>query len=55
MLSKYEPRVHLATVRAHLRDFEQAVQAGSIEIDGHNLTLGDVLAVSRYCEPLPMR
>ncbi|EEP79373.1 phenylalanine ammonia-lyase [Uncinocarpus reesii 1704] len=52
MLSKYEPRPHLALVRAHLQNVHQTVQAGDVEIDGDSLTIGEVLAVSRFgCRP----
>jgi riboflavin synthase alpha subunit len=39
---------HLDVARGHWRDLHQAIQKGEVEIDGNNLTLASVVAVSKY-------
>ncbi|KAI1994770.1 hypothetical protein LOZ53_001729 [Ophidiomyces ophidiicola] len=48
MLSKYERRLHLTVVRVHQQNVEQSIQAGKVEIDGNRLTMGEVIAVSKF-------
>jgi riboflavin synthase alpha subunit len=48
MVSKYQSSSHLAVARAHWEELRQTLKNGKVIIDGSNLTIADVVAVSEY-------
>ncbi|KAL4777165.1 L-Aspartase-like protein [Aspergillus nidulans var. acristatus] len=52
MVSKYQSSSHLAVARAHWEELRQTLKNGKVIIDGSNLTIADVVAVSEHgCHP----